>query len=900
MRQEPLWHFAGTFRSYQQRILDRPQLLSDSKLHIVAAPGSGKTILGLEVAGRLGQQTLVLSPSLAIRDQWLERLQQHFVPQLTPQQMSTRLSAPTLITSATYQGLFAAFTRGIDEESGENYQTLDILNEFSNVGTIILDEAHHLRTQWHRALSEFISQLHQHNPWIHFVALTATPPYESTPAEWARYIDLCGEIDDEISIPELVGTKDLCPHQDFVYINEPTDDELAQLRQLRQKNTAVIDKVRDNPELLAQLSQSELLRRPEEYFDECLDDERGSMGFLLLLEQWQIPTPRNLHILIDDAAEEASVEDGFAFMLRHPHLFDPTAYEAIEAELRAERLVRGGKLINSSELEVNAIIMRSAGKLASIGKIAAHEAKTMGNALRMLVLVDHIRAEYLSAVGTAEPLLLLGAVPAFEAIRRALAENEQTGAGQSMAMLTGSCVLVSREVAGLLQAEYACASVDLPNSAEFVKVTFSGGSKQAVKAITQAVQRGKITILVGTASLLGEGWDCPTLNTLVLGSTIKATMMSNQMRGRVIRVDFENPNKVANIWHLGTADPSKFLNPKSPVDDVLSSTDMRKLSQRFQTFVGPHHKKPTIESGIERCLYADFSALEDPKQENSEQKKNELRFKIPYARVHNEGTLSASANREYIRDMWNRALSENRAGGWSLSQQLGVQPQPHSARIFGAAEGLIASALGILVYFGLNLMSRTEGIPRLEWIGLAVMLVWGAIGVWLWWHQDVLLKAQQRIQRQSIAVFHALLETGQISCEQAMVSVSEGGNQGCEIQLIGASDAEQRLFINAVSELNAVVRNPRYILLPDVMGLGWKAFFAQNVPRVLSANKEQVDILIRHMRANGVRVKAVYVRSEEGRKRLREARSQAANNWGASNRERKQVLSATTIYGTKR
>lgn len=32
---------------------------------------------------------------------------------------------------------------------------------------------------------------------IFVVSLTATPPYDSTPAEWDRYISTCGEITEE-------------------------------------------------------------------------------------------------------------------------------------------------------------------------------------------------------------------------------------------------------------------------------------------------------------------------------------------------------------------------------------------------------------------------------------------------------------------------------------------------------------------------------------------------------------------------------------------------------------------------------------------------------------------------------------------------------------------------------
>jgi superfamily II DNA or RNA helicase len=66
--------FRKPWRSYQQRVLDElKDHLDDNHLHIIAAPGSGKTVLGLEVMRRLNRPALILSPTVAIRDQWVDR-----------------------------------------------------------------------------------------------------------------------------------------------------------------------------------------------------------------------------------------------------------------------------------------------------------------------------------------------------------------------------------------------------------------------------------------------------------------------------------------------------------------------------------------------------------------------------------------------------------------------------------------------------------------------------------------------------------------------------------------------------------------------------------------------------------------------------------------------------------
>ena len=80
MNYEGILEFHGTWRSYQARVLQNvSRYLSDDKIHIVAAPGSGKTTLGIELIKRLSANTLILAPSITIREQWAARIQEDFL-----------------------------------------------------------------------------------------------------------------------------------------------------------------------------------------------------------------------------------------------------------------------------------------------------------------------------------------------------------------------------------------------------------------------------------------------------------------------------------------------------------------------------------------------------------------------------------------------------------------------------------------------------------------------------------------------------------------------------------------------------------------------------------------------------------------------------------------------------
>ena len=105
--------FRKEWRVYQSRLLERLDCYLDNRrFHLVAAPGSGKTVIGLEVIRRLNQPTLVLAPTITIRDQWVDRLVELFLPPRAgrPAWVSTELRRPALLTVATYQALHAVYS----------------------------------------------------------------------------------------------------------------------------------------------------------------------------------------------------------------------------------------------------------------------------------------------------------------------------------------------------------------------------------------------------------------------------------------------------------------------------------------------------------------------------------------------------------------------------------------------------------------------------------------------------------------------------------------------------------------------------------------------------------------------------------------------------------------------
>ena len=179
-----LMRFRYSWRPYQERIFQElPSYLENQRVHIVAAPGSGKTVIGLEIVRRLDRPTLILAPTLTIRDQWVDRLCNLFLPPGTPKPdwISTDLAHPAQLTVVTYQALYCASSgtpaddedeEVLDDEAPpEPAPAFHVDLQALKVGTLVVDEAHHLHAKWWKALMALYKGLEQ--PII--VSLTATP-----------------------------------------------------------------------------------------------------------------------------------------------------------------------------------------------------------------------------------------------------------------------------------------------------------------------------------------------------------------------------------------------------------------------------------------------------------------------------------------------------------------------------------------------------------------------------------------------------------------------------------------------------------------------------------------------------------------------------------------------------
>ncbi|MFG6445845.1 DEAD/DEAH box helicase family protein [Microbacterium sp. P07] len=279
------WHFTGTLRRYQADVLERVDVDGDDPLHIVAPPGSGKTLLGLLLAQRRAHRTVVLTPTTTIRAQWV-RQAASLAPD--PSAVSEDPEHPGDLTALTYQALsvldsanpFAGLARQrwltelehdgrapeaaqqwLDDLEASNPQpykrgiasrsrtvrrqltkedperlaqalhpnALALIDRLvaHGVETILLDECHHLLDHWALVVATLAARIRAAGREPLLVGLTATLPSPDDADEYDNYTSLLGDVDYEVPVPAVVREGNLAPYRDLVRFAEPTREELA-------------------------------------------------------------------------------------------------------------------------------------------------------------------------------------------------------------------------------------------------------------------------------------------------------------------------------------------------------------------------------------------------------------------------------------------------------------------------------------------------------------------------------------------------------------------------------------------------------------------------------------------------------------------------------------------------
>lgn len=851
--------FKYQWRSYQQRVLDELQdHLTDKHLHVIAPPGSGKTVLGLQVALQLNKPTLILAPTISIRNQWIQRFCELFLQtSTTPDWISRDIRNPKFMTVITYQALHAACKRDVEK-------IIDGLKA-QNTQTIVVDEAHHLKNEWWQSLMKIKNSLDSV-----IVGLTATPPYDVTGAEWQRYMDMNGPVDTEISVPELVLENDLCAHQDYVYLTLPTEKENERITQFRQTINKLYQEISTDTTLVEAITNHPIWRAPLKNLDWIYNNLSYYSSCLIFLHSNSIEVSKeHLEVIGDKKFYLPPLDYNWLATLLEFYLYKDKEYfndytvhkDAIENKLKRHGAIERRQINFLHNRKVTESLTTSISKLNGIKEITDFEYNQLGSDLRLVILTDYIRKEFF--VNTSENNLELnkiGVMPIFERLRRQNIKNKKIG------VLTGSLVIIPKTALPLFKEKAApndISSSVVPFDDNYLLIHPTEDLKHTiVHIVTEVFQSGEIQILIGTKALLGEGWDAPAINSLILASFVGSFVLSNQMRGRAIRTQKNNSEKTGNIWHIACIDST---TPSGGDDYEL-------LKRRFRSFVGvSFDSPPSIENGINRLrLSNNISSKEGIENANTKM-------------------FEFASKRENLKSNWQKALE----GGTTLIEEIKIPfseersyQRTKSMYLNKTLANFIATLSSSVLTFLeiiIHAIGKNSGKIRTLHDFYNILIGVGVLGVILF-GKNTLKALKLYIKYRDIskdidnigkALLNSLLKTNVIHTERSLLEVvtsfDEYGAVYCHLE--GGTTFEKSAFTNALHEIVKPVNNPRYILLrKSKFLLLIQQTDYHSVPEILGRNKSLAEYFKLQWDKIVGSCELIFTRTIEGRKLLLKSR----------------------------
>lgn len=820
-------NFKGSWRIYQQRVLDELNFhLSDKKLNVVAAPGAGKTILGIEVLARLQSPALILTPTITIKNQWKQRIINNFLQKLPEEDfISDDIENVGTITISTYQNIHTLYKT--KERRDKFYNDL----KSKGITTLVLDEAHHLRTEWYSTLYHLCKELNDKN--FRIVSLTGTPPYDVSPSEWNNYSTLCGPVDAEISIPELVKAGDLCPHQDLVYFSDLTETELQAIANFDERRKNFLEYINKQADFLYMLESSPFVNDMEnniELIYQNTDFTIALVSFLLnsdpmhikaryIAEFLEIPIEK----LSDFSYQKAEILLNGIFGCFKQHFKNTIP---VKSKLKELNLINGNKVDLTGRIDFKKMHARSQNKLNAIQEITKFEYDNIKDNLREVVLLDYI------GKGDSEGLNIISVFDKLYPLRI------------NLGILTGTLIVIPNSAKDVLYQILKEKNIDSKKilttefNQDYLRVE-TYGNIDIVSIVTELFSRGYLNVVIGTAALLGEGWDSPCVNTLIIASIVGSFMLSNQMRGRALRIDKTTPDKNSNIWHL----VSLYRN-----SDEMH--DLTTIEKRFQSFEGiSYNNTNRIQNGLER-LGLNFSDL------NCE----EL----------NKKCLSYAKTRNLLKDKWQQTFEQSQITEKNIAPLMyeiieGTKIQ--TSVITCTIPKWCSFAQSLIEASSIYNKTKRKNIFNKTVLKLAYCLGWINSDYQNIVNQNYAIYAEQTMfENFAKCLLKTLCQLAIIKTDynELTLKVNKKAGNNFYMTLIGCTNYERNIFIKAFGEIFKIDDNYRYILKQYDKFIG--------VPNIIGSRQQNVKLFVKNLQEEQCFFDIIFTKNPQGYKELLKAK----------------------------
>lgn len=760
----------------------------------------------------------------------------------------------------------------------------------AGVGTVVLDECHHLLSYWALVVRALIERLD--DPQV--IGLTATLPDLDDDDERASYLTLLGDVDFEVPTPAVVKEGDLAPYRDLVHFVRPTKREHDYLVELQREFADAVTAV------LTDVPFRSWVAEQEGSSDPLLSVAAIAFGSVsqvedLAIEDWV----RLLERYSLDVLRVSTDETERARFTQLRVALGPLGFTLTDRGLRSNRSPGDLVLAFSQSKDVAAV------------DILSREAKALGSRLQALVVTDFERQR--SGVRSAD--VLDADAGSARRVFAALIDNAATNALDPV-LVTGSVVLVDAHHGDALldrsveyfrhhglQAECRYESTDNPGVLELVGSGPDWSTRSYVHLVTKLFDEGATRCLVGTRALFGEGWDSLSLNTLLDFTSTTTSIAVQQLRGRAIRKDPDWPSKVAHHWDIVCVEP----------EFERGDLDVRRFERRHRRYWGVtprSHLNTLFAEGPGADVIAPVVkgvAHVDPRLAFELENRS-----VPGARPVGYGgaterSLDAIGDRQKSWAMW--GVGEQYSNfSYSVTQFAGTDLGFRT--IFTLRDTVRAAALRIWAavtlggVLSVNSVARNAaGIENVEIIGPALLAVLaGGLVMSVAFAAPPtfrLFKALRKAQPPDAilldvgrALAESLSEAGVVepSLGPDCVRVVQDESGGLDVFIDGASPADALSFAKAYQQIFQPVIDQRYLIrrsdsrLPDswvmpiwsiARALRWRRGAPDAwhpVPAVLATKRENADCFAAAWRRYVGGGQLLYTRQDEGRAALLDAR----------------------------
>ncbi|MHA1852436.1 MAG: DEAD/DEAH box helicase, partial [Candidatus Heimdallarchaeaceae archaeon] len=579
--------FQQKFWRSQELILEKFDEIAASvkrKFYVVSPPGSGKTIVGLEIIKRLGTNALVLTPNTSTQAQWIDKIKLFLDPELeiSPTNIGTIFAESRVpITVMTYQrfSMYDNELELINEKAEElwikeNERELtkktkqyfgqekfnsakDFLNKLKEEKneSYIKELKNYIKKIRHKILtdkkSEFspkdilhpntlkiIEQLKRKG--IGVIVLDECHHLTSIWAFITRYLI------EEFGQPFVVGLTATPPIEEtekqkangeksiYELLFGEVDIQIPTPAAVKQKNLAAYQDLL----FLTNLTKEDKVKIENEYeqVEEILNTE---------IDFADIPSPA---IWVKKKRKRKHLLNslrGRHQLLEEYHAFVKSSFDDLSKQ-EQEFVKKIGKVLNRISNASKEVFLRSKGKINAVVQILEHEFKSIKNHLRAAIVYDEYQQDNMK-----ELLLSLSKHPTLGDLEAILVVNKAIFID---ADLSEEIVSYAKKFTERLKLDF---KINVEIKGEIAEINGYGrdwNTGTYILFLTYLFEKGATRCFIGSRSLLGEGWDSKRLNCLIDLTSTSAYQTTVQVKGRAYRLDEHLPKKVANNWEVAVID----------------------------------------------------------------------------------------------------------------------------------------------------------------------------------------------------------------------------------------------------------------------------------------------------------------------------------------------------------